>query len=67
MKEFCDYRFPCGICAKYDIVCNMPTVDQAAICEYEKMKKELQFTRDFIHRHGLTFELASEWERKNKS
>ena len=28
--------------------------------------EELKFTRDFIHEHGLEFELASAWERRKK-
>lgn len=33
-----------------------------------RMHEELCFMRQFIHRHGLEFALASEWEweRKNK-
>ena len=32
------------------------------MCEY---KIELEFTRNFIHEHGLEFELASAWEKYN--
>ena len=28
--------------------------------------EELQFTRRFIHEHGLEFALASAWERRKK-
>lgn len=28
--------------------------------------EELQFTRKFIHEHGLEFALASAWERRKK-
>ena len=35
--------------------------------KYEALKEELQFTRQFIHNHGLEFALASEWEKAKQS
>ena len=35
--------------------------------KYEALKEELQFTRQFIHDHGLEFALASEWEKAKQS
>ena len=32
-----------------------------------KMHDEVCFMRQFIHRHGLEFALASEWERERKN
>lgn len=32
-----------------------------------KMHEELCFTRRFVHRHGLEFALASEWEQERKN
>ena len=29
--------------------------------------KELKFTREFIHEHGLDFALASAWQRRKKN
>ena len=35
--------------------------------DLEALKKELEFTRRFIHDHGMEFALASEWEKAGKS
>ncbi len=32
----------------------------------DKYRTELEFTRKFIHEHGLEFELASEWDKHRK-
>ena len=32
-----------------------------------KYKAELEFTRNFIHEHGLEFELASAWDKRKDS
>ena len=32
-----------------------------------KYKDELEFTRNFIHEHGLEFELASAWDKRKDS
>lgn len=48
---------------------NAPGVEFAAVVpgNYEALKTELQFTRQFIHNHGLEFELASEWKKAGHS
>lgn len=33
----------------------------------DKYKTELEFTRKFIHEHGLEFELASAWDKRRVS
>ena len=32
--------------------------------DYQKLKEELQFTRKFIHEHGLEFALASQFKKR---
>lgn len=51
------------IISKYDIDMTK-TLAQVNNLVY-KYKIELEFTRNFIHEHGLEFELASAWEKYN--
>ena len=63
-----------GDCGTYIVDCSKCSVQ---IIERTKEKaievwnrraenEELQFTRDFIHEHGLEFALLSAWERRKK-
>ena len=35
--------------------------------EYDKIKKELEFTRQYIHDNGLEFDLLSKYERSENN
>ena len=40
-------------------------VCQNCLLAVKQTNEELQFTRHFIHEHGLEFALAAAWERRN--